>query len=68
MANMTGNAAFAKLLLRALIPVIDEALSKGTLESVKQLENSTCYSVMTSGPNKNMEQVKKMQYMLPNLK
>ncbi|KAJ3303461.1 hypothetical protein HDV03_003829 [Kappamyces sp. JEL0829] len=66
-ANLTGNASFAKTLLATLIPVIADKLEKGTLKCVKELENSTVHACMTSGPKKGLEQIKKMQYMLPNL-
>jgi 5'-methylthioadenosine phosphorylase len=66
-ANLTGNADFAKILLTACVPVIVERLSSGALKCVKELKGSSVHSCMTSGPKKGLEQIKKMQYMLPDM-
>ena len=67
LGNLSGNAAFAKVLLSHLIPVLTSKLQDGSLKCVKDLENTAAYSVMTSGPKKNLAQIKKLQFILPNL-
>ncbi|KAJ2987388.1 hypothetical protein HDV02_006222, partial [Globomyces sp. JEL0801] len=66
-ANLTGNASFAKTLLQAVLPVLFEKLHSKSLKSVNEIENSTTFSVMTAPDKRGKETLKKIQYMLPNI-
>ncbi|KAJ8329619.1 S-methyl-5-thioadenosine phosphorylase [Batrachochytrium dendrobatidis] len=67
MGNLNANAQTAKQLLLAVIPVLEEALKNKTLESVKALENSSAFAVMTAKPKRCPEAMKKLAYILPNI-
>ncbi|KAJ1339466.1 hypothetical protein BSLG_005909 [Batrachochytrium salamandrivorans] len=45
----------------------EEALENKTLESVKALENSSAFAVMTAKPQRCPEAMKKLAYILPNI-
>jgi hypothetical protein len=61
--NIKGNASFAKLLLKSLVPVLSNLIEKDQLKCIKELKNSARGSCMTSNEKKSQDQVKKMQYL-----
>jgi 5'-methylthioadenosine phosphorylase len=61
--NMQDNAAFAKKLVSALIPVIGEKLKTNGLESVKALAQSSNFAIMTAPEKRNPDTMKKLRYL-----
>lgn len=67
MGNMKDNAIFAKKLLAGVLPILAAQVSDG-MKCIKEIQNSSVWSVMTKGEKKNLLTIEKIQYMLPLLK
>ncbi|KAJ3313638.1 hypothetical protein HDV04_001648 [Boothiomyces sp. JEL0838] len=65
-ANLTGNADFARKLLGSVIPVLAEKLEKNQVKSVIGLQGSASNSLMTAPGKRNEETMKKIRYILPS--
>ncbi|KAJ3273587.1 hypothetical protein HDV01_004354 [Terramyces sp. JEL0728] len=65
-ANLTGNADFARKLLSSVIPVLAEKLEKNQVKSVLDLQGSALNSLMTAPGKRNQETMRKIKYILPN--
>ncbi|KAJ3215363.1 hypothetical protein HDU67_000519 [Dinochytrium kinnereticum] len=65
MATMTTNVVTAKNLLADLIPRLAQSLEEGKLESVKALQGSMKFAVMTAKEKRNPETIKKIDFILP---
>ena len=65
---MSANAAFAKKLLSAVIPELNSKIKDGSLKCIDELAGSSLAAVMTSVEKRDPEIVKKMQFILPDLK
>lgn len=63
MQNMGNNGKNAKNLLHAVLPSLEEAVSKDAL--VPNLKGSMKFSGMTAKEKRNPETVKKLEYILP---
>eukprot|EP00842_Homolaphlyctis_polyrhiza_P003189 jgi/Hompol1/3871/HPOL_006795-RA len=67
MGNMTANAETARKLLHATLPLLEARLATKSLASVNSLNGASVHGIMTSKPKRNIEQIKKLQYILPSL-
>lgn len=63
MQNMVNNSSNAKTLLMAVLPSLEDAVAKGTLEP--SLKGSMKFSGMTAKEKRNPETVQKLEYILP---
>jgi 5'-methylthioadenosine phosphorylase len=63
MQNMVNNGANAKKLLLAVLPSLEEAVSKDAL--LPNYRGSMKFSGMTASEKRNSETVKKLEYILP---
>jgi 5'-methylthioadenosine phosphorylase len=61
--NMTDNAAFARKLASALIPVIAERLKANTMKSFTELNGSSKFAIMTAPEKRNPETMHKLRYL-----
>ncbi|RIA90593.1 nucleoside phosphorylase domain-containing protein [Glomus cerebriforme] len=64
LSNMNKNSANAKKLLEAILPDLEQALNDGKFESNK---GSMDYSFVTNKEAMNKEQVKKLEYVFPDI-
>ncbi|KAI8825729.1 nucleoside phosphorylase domain-containing protein [Fimicolochytrium jonesii] len=64
-ANLGANSGNAKQLLLALIPEVTRALEAGELRGVKALKGANKWAVITAKEKRNVEEVKKLEYILP---
>jgi len=63
MQNMVNNGTNAKKLLLAVLPSLEEAVSKDAL--LPNYRGSMKFSGMTASEKRNSETVKKLEYILP---
>ncbi|ORY91988.1 nucleoside phosphorylase domain-containing protein [Syncephalastrum racemosum] len=63
MQNMVNNSSNAKTLLMAVLPSLEDAVAKGTLEP--KLKGTMKFSGMTAKEKRNPETVQKLEYILP---
>jgi 5'-methylthioadenosine phosphorylase len=68
MNTMKENSSFAKRLAEHLIPVLAAKIHSNELKCIGALKNSALYSIMTSPEKRNQETIKKLQFLLPDLK
>lgn len=64
-ANLNANSSAAETLLLAVLPKLEAAMDSGSFKAAKALQGINKFSVITSGPKRNPETLKKLDYILP---
>jgi 5'-methylthioadenosine phosphorylase len=65
MATMGANSGAARKLLLALLPATDKALKEASLHTLKELQGSMKFAIMTEPSKRNPETIEKLKYLHP---
>lgn len=64
--NLSANSSNAQKVLLKILPVLEEAMDKGSFEALNAVRGSNLNSIITSKQKRDTEAVAKLSYILPN--
>jgi 5'-methylthioadenosine phosphorylase len=64
--NLSANSGNAQKVLLKILPVLEEAIDRGSFEALNAVRGSNMNSIITSKLKRDPDTVAKLSYILPN--